>query len=283
MLWWLVGCELIDPVAEQPLIDDIQILGLVQDPPEAGPGELVQLTPWITDPAGGGYDLLVWTCTPLGGDDGPRCLEALLGVQPWVAAAGPGQQLTEPGLLAVPREAAELLTLVETIQLPLYALACEPRRCPIIDEVRQAPDWPDPAWAETYDRLADPQAVMSEIGFEGAHLAIRSFVLSRGLDPETRNTNPTITPTSFIPTGGLVKDQVLDLSFRIGDRQGGAMQAYGFTTHGNITRSERVRFNEVSLSFTAPTASADRVQIWVVVEEDVGSGSAVYTQEWSVF
>ncbi|HHO49468.1 MAG TPA: hypothetical protein ENK18_01030 [Deltaproteobacteria bacterium] len=281
MFWWLLGCELIDPPVEEIVIDDIQILGLVMDPPESGPGEIVQLTPWVIAPEGRGYDLLVWTCTPLNGD-GPRCLEALLGIEPWAISVAPGEDLFAPGQLWVPPEAAELLTLVETLQLPLYSLACEPQRCPIIERVIRAPPWPSSTWSELYAELADPQAMMSRIGFQGAHLAIRSFVLSRGLDADTRNTNPTITPTSFIPSGSLVTSQTLELSFRIGDRQGGAMVAYGFASEGAITPSERVRFNEVTLYYTAPEVPTSSAQIWVVIEEDAGSGSAVYTQSWPV-
>ncbi len=286
MVWWWLwaACELIDPPVEAVVLDEARLLGLVLEPPEVGPGEIVQLTPWVVDPRDEGYEMIVWTCTPLGGGETPGCLEELLGVAPWTLRVEEPRDGPVSWGFEVPSKAAELLTLVEHVEVPLYTLVCALDRCPIIARTAAAPDWPDPAWDTIYDALSDPSALVSGLGFDGVHLSVRSLPLSRGLEPETRNTNPTLTVSSFVPPSTLSAGETVELSFRVGDRQGGAMVAYGFATEGRITPSERVRFNEVTLFYEAPsipTADAS-ARIWIIVEEDYGGGSVVYTQAWTV-
>ena len=54
------------------VVDELRVLAIVADTPEARPGESVPLQHLVLDPQERGFDVLSWTCT----FTGEACLEA---------------------------------------------------------------------------------------------------------------------------------------------------------------------------------------------------------------
>ncbi len=64
------------------LIDDLRVVGVTLDPPEAAPGQSVAVDVTVADPEEQGAELLFWTCTdPFFSGE---CLEASLPLEQWV-------------------------------------------------------------------------------------------------------------------------------------------------------------------------------------------------------
>lgn len=87
-----IGCAAGPNVETQ--IDELRVVAAVAEPPEVATGESYALTVTVADPAGAGFDSLVWTCPP--GEDCVR--EPLAGAVEmpglpfpvWIVACEPG-------------------------------------------------------------------------------------------------------------------------------------------------------------------------------------------------
>lgn len=167
---------------EETLVDEVRVVALTADPPEAAPGTEVALTAWVGDPEGVDPDVLLWTCLDLG----KGCAEA----------AAPGFGVTRgkavDGVLATTRVApAELAPLVadgETVlPVPTWVLACAPGLCPLVELVDAEPG--SDAAAEAAALLADPFGMMEDLPMEGVSLGFATLDVSTRAAPVT---NPSL-------------------------------------------------------------------------------------------
>jgi len=65
----LLGCA--SGANPETLVDELRVVAIVAEPPEAVPGEEVQITAWLADPEESGAYAGAWTCVGVGGE----CLE----------------------------------------------------------------------------------------------------------------------------------------------------------------------------------------------------------------
>ena len=188
LLTGVFGCAM-GPSAET-LVDELRVLAVLADKPEARPGETVALESLVVDPLDAGYDVMAWTCTP--GPDG--CLEAagLTGVS-WdglVTAAQPEDPWLESAYFVAP----QVSEFVGPEPVPLvqhWTLACEPGLCPVLDAALAEPA-PDSAESDALRAaLGEPFTLLEDLPMLGVSLALRSLSVSTRDDVE-RVQNPTV-------------------------------------------------------------------------------------------
>ncbi len=258
----LAGCM---GANEDTLVDELRVMAVVVEPPEAAPGATVAITAYIADPAPdsaeGAPDVLLWTCTNLG--DG--CLEATEpGQSTTVGAPTDGQLVTTrtvpPALAGVVGDGTTVLPLL------LWTLACAPGLCPAIDLAAAAPA-PDTADADTLATfLADPITGAEDLPLVGTSLALAQVAVSTRAAPLT---NPVLTPPTDLPAvdvGGSV-----DITFTV-DRAG---TAYGYTTRGGFDATEYEVVDGTVILTWFGGDEAGTADLWVVVNGADG-GSAVW-------
>jgi hypothetical protein len=256
----LAGCM---GANEDTLVDELRVMAVVVEPPEAAPGATVAITAYIADPDSDGSapEVLLWTCTNVG--DG--CLEAAEpGQGTTVGAPTDGQlvstRMVPPALAGVVGDGTTVLPLL------LWTLACAPDLCPAIALAAASPE-ADTADADTLATfLADPITGAENLPLVGTSLALAQLAVSTRAAPLT---NPVLTPPAALPSvavGGSV-----DITFTV-DRAG---TAYGYTTRGGFdaTAYEIVDGTVILTWFGGDEAgSAD---LWVVVN-GVDGGSVVW-------
>ncbi|MFT4979212.1 MAG: hypothetical protein ACI8S6_005122 [Myxococcota bacterium] len=271
--WLLLGCG---SGSEDPsLIDSLQIVGIVANPPEVVARDQMEVTLAIADPVGTGAEVLVASCLLFES----RCVEEVLAnPSEWlsVAALDPGEtSLTIPR--SVPSELDEVFDVFnqEQVSVRLAGLACAPSRCPIIDEVRDALDAGVVPTSLALD-IARPERWMVDLPIEGVSLTSRSLVFVRTRDSSS-NRNPTYEArfperddlVIEIPAGG---EQ--ELAFYVEDSGSSTIYAYAYTTLGRFeSRRERVRDQAVRHYLLADTPGEGHIYI---VFEDGDGGSAIW-------
>jgi hypothetical protein len=243
----LVGAVACGPDISQPtVVDELTVLGLSARPPEVGPGDLLQLDVRVVDPDRVGFDLLVWLCT----SDDYRCLEAGPDPRPldgWTRVIR-GASPQETVLFPVPASFELLLPEpAVTVGFVVWALACAPGRCPIVDAVAAAPEAGSEAWSTVVERLSEPTSLIEGTTFEEANLSFRRLVFSTR-PPEERNQPPVLLRVGDAPleveTGG-----ELVLSFTSVD----ALYLYPYATGGEFQyRFYAMTGGAASLAWLAP-------------------------------
>lgn len=267
MLFLLLACS---GPNEETLVDELRVMSMVVEPPEAAPGAVVSLSVRIADPLEESPQVMLWSCTNLG--DG--CVEA----------AEPSQGVTVgppvDGQLTVRRSVSEmLLPIVQdgTTVLPvfLWALACVPELCPIIDLAATAPDVGSVEAKTLSTFLADPFSAMEDLPLEHTSLAFTQLKVSTHA---THIVNPVLTP-QFETVTVRAEDSV-DLVFQVQDS--GDYMAYGYTTAGGFgtPKYDSSKNGIVTLTWFGP-AEAGEADIWVVVNSDTG-GTAVWQGKGTV-
>lgn len=256
----LAGCMGAD---EDTLVDELRVMAVIVEPPEAAPGVTVAITAYIADPApdpdGAAPEVLLWTCTNLG--DG--CLEATEpGQGTTVGAPTDGQLVTTrivpPALAGVVGDGTTVLPLL------LWTLACAPELCPAIDRAAAAPDTADADTLAAF--LADPITGAEDLPLVGTSLALAQLSVSTRA---AQLTNPVLTPPSELPSvdvGGSV-----DVTFTV-DRAG---TAYGYTTRGGF---DATGYDIVDGTVTLTWFGGDEAgtaDLWVVVN-GIEGGSVVW-------
>ncbi len=201
----LVGC-MPGPNIET-VIDELRIVAAVANPPEVRPDEQTTVSVHIADPLLEHPDVLVWA--PELGDF-------------WLPELGDDRtarvQLT-------PAESVEASAAPVPVQL--WALACAPGVCDLINRLRAAP--PDSALAEeALAELADPAAVVQDLPLEGVSLATKRFFVSTRPESE-RAMNPVIAPIGTLDSG---ETDSLELQFDV--QSDGPVQLWGYSTVGGF-------------------------------------------------
>ena len=245
----LAGCSM--GANPETLIDELRVVAIVLEPPEAAPGEPVTVTTHLSDPTGVGAHAGAWTCLGFFGE----CLEQ--DPNRLVTTTELGSQIT--WTLTAPVEAAGILAKSEEAAASIWSMACEDGVCPLLEE--------DTPCAED---LADPYTMMTDLPLDGVSLARRSLWMSnRPL--EERMQNPTVTADFSEPPVVSPEDSE-DLCFSVE----GATDAYGYASAGGFSETEvGVEDGQLTLQYTAPE-DATEVDLWVVVQSDDG-GAAVWT------
>lgn len=248
---------------EETLVDELTVLGLAARPPEVGPGEELALDLLVVDPEDAGFDLMVWFCTAYSGG----CFER--GPEPrplseWASVTRDAAQTTT-ATFTVPPEFALLLPSDDVSAVAIvWALACRPGLCPIMDRVEADPLPGYLSWNTTADALAAPTDLLAGTTFETANLALRRVTFS-GRPPEDRNQPPTIarvgeTPLEVDAGGELV------LSFETSD----ATLAWPYATGGGFEYPRyAVSGNATSMRWFAP-AEPGAYELFVFAEDDLG-------------
>lgn len=260
MLIFLLACS---GPNEETLVDELRVMSMVVEPPEAAPASSVTVTASIADPLEESPQVMMWSCTNLG----EGCAEAL----------DPSQGVTVgtpiEGQVSASRVVNEMLAPIVqdgTTVLPvfLWTLSCAPGLCPVIDLAATEPAVGS-AEAETLSTfLADPFTGMEDLPLEHTSLAFTQLKVSTRATPVL---NPILTPQ--FETVTVKAEDSVDLVFNVQDA--GDFTAYGYTTAGGFDAPEYANEDGVvTLTWFGP-AEAGEAKIWVVVNNDTG-GTAVW-------
>ena len=242
----LTGCG--EGPMDETLVDELRVLGIRAEPPEAAPGEPVALTALVADPAGTGADVLLWHCTDLG--DG--CLEPE-GTNTWTATLD-GDEVTAAA--TVPEALAPFAGAEPLRATVLWALACEPGLCPPVE---------DPA---AWD-LSDPGAWLVDLPLEGVSLAFSTFAVS---SRETRAANPVLAhegPEPIVAGPGATVE--LPFSASLDAPATADTLLFGFATAGGFGQIEWVVGDDgaVAPTWYAPEEPGS-ARLYVVLQDGEG-------------
>ena len=282
-LWSLLGCGVGESHPSQ--VTDTRVVAVVATPPVPAPGDRVALEIYTADPKARGLELLVWSCTPLGGEP---CVESTLGANERVFVSTDHAEGRFEFDAPIPAQLAELAAQngIEAVEARLWFLACAPELCPIIGEARralEAAEQGDPRPAERLaDDLAEPQEWLRELPLAGVSLASRALPVSQS--PEGLNSNPILTERfrteeerdagAFRVTPGDARS----LRFRVEDGDGHRTDAYAYTTVGRFDDDEvRETTDDGVFHWLIAPEEPTTGRVWVVVDDDRG-GRAVWTQ-----
>lgn len=258
-------------------IDDLRVVTIVAQPPEARPGSDVRATVWVANPDEAELEVMFWTCLYL--EDG-GCAESQIAdeLEQWVTI-GSASSGTMETVRQIPREAEDYLVGEDVmVGIQVYALACQADTCGIIRRVQAAMDGVGVDEGIARD-LADPTGWLDDLPMEGVSLATRDFVVSNR-DPGSSNQNPEIDPRfaeSLDDAIVMLPGATIDLAFFVDDPNGESVYVYPFTTIGTFDdRKVKAEDDQVRLYLTAPPTTGEG-RVWVVFDDRDG-GLAVYSQ-----
>lgn len=132
-------------------IRGLQIVAIEANPAQPEPFESLQLRTWVADGVGRGADVLVWLCTPYQG----HCVEALppgstgLPLSTWTRHGTSNPEFTADAAWPLFSSIAAANYAIPEIargKLLVWALACAPGTCPVIDQVAADPQSGSEAW-----------------------------------------------------------------------------------------------------------------------------------------
>ncbi len=263
LLLALLGCGL--DFGNASVITDVQIIATVIEPPEILLGESVGLTVTVADPQQRDLEVMAWLCLPVEGS----CLESLLPARSWARVTDVLDE--DATFMFRGLSTIELDTDAESVRTSVNTLVCERGACPIMDRVRASGLEPD---ADLGRLLADPEAILRELPFDGTHLAVKTLpVLLQ--EPRDRNWNPRIVPkfTGF-PT--FEPSEAIDLEFKITDANGDPATGFAYTTVGEFDAPKvAVSQSELAMRWISPDDRSIDGRIYIVVEDDRG-GTALW-------
>lgn len=237
LLMLLVAC--LPPDFNLTHIDDLQVVAVQVDPPALAPGLDVVVTTWVADPARRGADILLYTCTII---DEEGCVEGRevqgTGPHPLTAWSAVGQLVGNNWSVgfSLPTDDEQFLADLDipgSSETLLYALACEPGACEIIDRVAADPPPGTEAYQNILDMFANPEPWVAELPRDVSSLAIKTVTLQQS--ESVSNTNPRVTPLS--PGAVLAyRDDLdpIDLTFNVFDGGQANFDVRAYTTVGTI-------------------------------------------------
>jgi hypothetical protein len=271
VLWTVLACSGPSP---ETLIDELRVVAVVAEPPEIGAMESTSLEVYVADPKEKGVELVVWACTNFG--DG--CLESTGGSQSFATAIPEGGRAIvdlapSPALKAFTQAGESLEATV------IWALACEPGKCPLVDEVA-AVESSSPWAGDLADDLSSPMDWLSDLPQSGVSLAYRLITVS-GVPPNERHQNPTITPL-FEDLPELKNGKRFELGFEVAGDLGDEARVFNYISGGGFKMTDTLvgEPGEVNLVGFAPKKSGP-VDLWVVFNDGLG-GVAVWTAQGTV-
>ncbi len=271
-------------------IDDLQIVAVQIEPPALAPGLPVTLTAWVADPEKRGADVLIYTCTNLG----YGCAEGgYLSEDDFQTPPQPLSTWTAVGQLdgteisfdfRLPDDEGALLQQFQQGQSEtlLFALACEPGACEIIDRVMANPPPGSEAYQALLDLFADPEPWVAELPRESSSFAVKRVNL-QGRD-EINNVNPTVTPTAGIvasrfATSWSVLPEPVIASFGLADNgPAGKLDVRAYTTLGSV---QSILPGATTSITWDPGTRIGHGDLFIVVVDDA-SGIGVWSSDVSV-
>lgn len=271
----LVACSSSDEPPPAGLLDELQVVSVVLEPPSLGRVSSVEVTVTAPDPRERGAEVLVWACT----DFGVGCFEQtrLDGkprpISEWARAATLVEDTVTVNL-PVPVFPDALLEETGTLELVglVWALACAPGVCDIIRAVQEEPEPGSAAWDDVARQLGHPDEWMLGLQPGWASLAVKAVPV--GSD----NLNPSIHGEGeFEAAPGQTRTVRLDL---VDDGSLDRLQIAAWTTLGAV--SFAVDGSGVLVSWQAPVETEQESgRIYVVVSDGRG-GQAVFTGGLSI-
>ena len=241
-----LGCA--DGPSDETVVDELRVLAIQAEPPEAAPGEDVELGATIANPTGASAEVLLWHCTDLG----TGCLEDS-GTSSW------SQQLDGDAVSAtatVPQALAAFATDEPLRATLVWALACEPGLCPQIGE------------PEAWD-LSDPGSWLGDLPMSGVSLAFNAMAISTRDD---RLENPVVELSSAEPIAAAPGELVaLDFAVQLDVTASADTLAFGYGTAGGFGDTEYAIGDDgaVTLEWYAPDQVGE-VTLYVVVNDGEG-------------
>lgn len=270
----LAGCtaeEVVDPS----WLDELQVIGVVLEPPSLGRVSSVEVSVTAVDPRERGAEVLVWSCTDFGVgcfeqtevDGSPRPVSHWARAATLVADAAT-VSLPVPEFALIAPEEARRLDIVGLV----WALACAPGVCDLIREVRADPEPGTAAWDRVARRLAHPEEWMAELQPGWASLAVKAIPV--GSD----NGNPELSggPVRLeAPAGG-------SRSFQIrfeDDEEIERLHLATWSTLGPVTARRDPQ--GAVITWTAPEGASGTGRVYAVVSDGRG-GQAVFAGDLSI-
>jgi hypothetical protein len=281
----------------------LQVVAIEAAPAEPAPFQSLSLTAWVADSQRDRVaDTMIWLCTPVEG----RCLEAMppgstgLPLSSWarVGRAAPTFQTSSSAWPLFASIAATQVDLPEEVRgkLLVWAVACAPGVCPIIDQVAANPASESEAWYRAAEALADPASWIEALPRDQVSVAVKVVPvdLGAGFDDDddedeggdstgggygfeppldtgsSRGPNraPRIVRAAEYPDDGDVK--VLGVT----DPDGDELLYRSFVTAGGATHE--VRGDQLWVMHQAPIVPGREGALFVVVEDSRG-GTGVWT------
>ena len=238
------------------LVDELRVLSVDLDLPEARPGETVTASTIVVDPMEEGFVQLSWPCSTLG----EGCLEAT-GEAAWAGletGSSPSRELEIP---------ADLQAIASETPLPLttlWTLACLPDLCPIFDLVED----PDPTELRAW--LTSPTEWMVDLPLIGVSLASRTVLVSTRADEE-RLPAPTL-------------DCALDADALATCAVSGEFDEdaalWGYTTAGGWGAANiGLAAGDVQQDYLLYPPEEGAAQLWIVLADGNG-GTATWAGSW---
>jgi hypothetical protein len=266
LLFTLLACT--DGADPDTRVNELRVIGLVAEPPEAGPGTSVQLDAWVLQPDDqeAPVQVLMWSCTLVG----PTCAEEALPISLWTSVQVAEGDVTSWGIF-LPLELIDVLAVLPPdlpgLPVLVQALACEEGLCPVIDRVLAE----DP---RAVADLADPSSWLADLPMQGVSHAQRLLYVT-GKAVEARNDNPVLFP-QFQPSQLLDYSPSMRLPFEVRDNDFDGAAAYGVSTAGGFSRlGEIIERREVELEWFPPARGAKGTRLYIAFEDGLG-GSAVW-------
>lgn len=253
-------------------IDGLQIVAITSTPAQPDPIDAARLDVWVADARGAGADVLVWSCAPVDGS----CLEAKppgtdgLPFPLWTkvsttTAADPTATVTVgwPLFAGVAADAG-----VPVQGVLVWALACAPGLCPVVDAVAANPAVGSEAWTATAAALAAPDQWLADLPSEQVSLAVKELAVREGTDetqaPSPANHNPTL----LLDTEPTAQVSVFAASDVDGDR----LDIRTFVTAGGT--DHKLTDELLTVLWHAPMVTTAEQARFVVVEDGNGGTTA---------
>jgi hypothetical protein len=321
MLAWLAGCA--DPPLPN-VIRGIQVVAIEPLPAEPEPLEKLDLRVWVADGQGLGADVLVWVCTPLVAQDGSielpseaelqsgsplqlegklRCVEAHppgskgLPLSVWTRTGTAGQgpdaapyfEASELGWPLAVSVADASFNIPEQYRgmMLVWALACAPGVCSLIDDVKINPQSESDAWKATSAALADPASWIEDLPRGQVSLAAKRVSVylpdetTPSTDPYTGYTTTVTTPTAMGPNraptltaAALPAEQDRVVRLRVSDPDSDPVQIRTFVTAGGAVAT-RQGDTGLGVMWHEPVDLRRPADLFVVAEDGRG-GTAVW-------
>lgn len=254
----------------QTLVDELRVIAVVAEPPEARPGEAIDAEVIVADPLAVGADVAIWLCTPSGQG---ACLEQ----------GSPLQQRLAIGRLEGDRLSAQLqvadawgaLAVDEPLPIPAWILACAPGLCPQLEVLRIA-SGAGAADPQLEALLASPLEWVAELPIEGVSLASKQLAVSTR-PPGDRNSNPVLTVEGELSSEPSAE---LTLEVSVTDQEEVA-EVVGLSTGGGFgLPAFEVLDGRAQMRWFAPEVPSE-VRLYTVATDGVG-GTAVWSGDATV-
>lgn len=261
------------------LLTELRVVGITADPPLYDPSVGTTVTATVHDADVESPEVWLFTCTQ--GTDG--CFE-----ESGNLAVSDVSVLGTPvdGELSFDIAPVEVLAEIFAEGGPpmfVWALACGPDLCPILETVATDPDPGSDAWQTVYDWMADPFTAVAELPLVDTSLTFRPLEVRVVKEDEVAPRNPGVEETSAVR----VIDSGEELVLRFTVDADGPVIAYPLATAGGFVSTDSdVVDGEVALTLVAGVPDSDTapplevgtdIEVYITFEAE-GGGSTLWRE-----